>query len=180
MIQINNFLSGYEAFREYCDNLDYSGVENPADGVFYPGVSLEIPENIQQEVKSRIERAMDKEVSINAIFLRLSTKGMFAPHQAHHDGIMGQYSLMLYLNRPEHCMGGTSFVRHISGDDLARWEIDHSDPTKWEITDLCVMEPNKACIFNAELMHRAEPIGGFGDSPENGRLVLTAFFNEHP
>ena len=42
---------------------------------------------------------------------------------------------------------------------------------------MAFMEENKACVFDAYRMHRSEPIGGFGDNNENGRLVMVAFFD---
>lgn len=182
-MQIDNFLDDYPLFRHHCNYLNYEGIHNPVDGVFYPGISLDIPDDIKQEVKIKLEHEFG-EVSINFMFLRLSTKDTKAPHQSHTDDTMGNKSLMLYLNREEDCAGGTSLVTHENGlcatptneEDLAVWEEDHSKPEKWSITNLCEMAPNKACIFDARLMHRAEPVGGFGENEKDGRLVLTAFF----
>ena len=57
------------------------------------------------------------------------------------------------------------------------WNEDHSKPDKWQIMDMCQMKPNRALIFEAGKMHRAEPIGGFGSDEKDGRLVLTCFFD---
>lgn len=181
MIRIDDFLADFDSFRDYCNSLDYAGVTNPADGVFYPGVSLAIPGEIADEVREKIERIEGVPVSIRAIFLRLSTRGMEAPHQAHTDAIMGKKSFMLYLSEGE---GGTALVRHVSGmdrtpvdeDHRLLWERDTNTPDAWQITDICEMRPNRACIFDADLMHRAEPVGGFGENSLDGRLVLTAFY----
>lgn len=185
-LTIQNFLSDFESFRAICDNLDYEGVTNPADGVFYPGVSLSIPADIQAEVKQKIEGHLGCPIVVNAMFVRLSKTGTYAPHQAHTDIVMGQKSFMLYLNRQADCLGGTALVKHESGmdrtptdlDSFNLWQEDHSSPDKWTVEEMCDMEQNKACIFDANLMHRAHPIGGFGHDNRTGRLVLTAFFNE--
>ena len=65
----------------------------------------------------------------------------------------------------------------ISEKQLKVWEQDHSNPEAWSIMDMCQMKPNRALIFEAGKMHRAEPIGGFGRGPKDGRLVLTCFFD---
>ena len=118
--------------------------------------------------------------------MRLSPQFTVAPHQAHTDTLMGNFSLMLYLNRLEDCEGGTSFVIHkealidsspINDKQLKVWQRDTNTPEAWQIKDVSQMIPNRACIFDANLMHRAEPIGGFGDNSQNARLVLTAFYD---
>lgn len=182
---VDNFLDDWPSFRGYCDKLTYEDVENPADNVAYPGISLAIPTAIEAEVIKRAEYFMGS-ITPNFMFLRLTTEGMDCPHQAHTDASMGDYSLMLYMNRIEDCIGGTSLVAHkecglfeqpINEKQLKIWEEDHSKKDKWQITNICSMRPNRAFIFDAKLMHRAEPVGGFGDSSLDGRLVLTMFFN---
>ena len=184
-MEISNFLDDFNAMRDHCDSVAFDGMVNPVDGVFYHGVSLDIPESVRLEVIKNLEALEDSEVKVNAMFLRLSLEGVIAPHQAHTDSTMGIKSLMLYLNRPEDCYGGTALVEHENGmycnpiGDVQEliWRRDTNKPDKWKVTELCRMEPNKAFIFDANLMHRAEPVGGFGDSPINGRLVLTAFYD---
>lgn len=164
----------FEHLRTHCDKLDYSGVVNPADNVLYPGISIEIPE-ITMQFLGRPKYA----------FLRLSLEGIPTPHQAHTDMLMGHRSLMFYVNRPEHCRGGTSLVQHketgmyrnpVNSAEEALWKQDTNNPDMWEVYEMAEMVPNRAVLFDAELMHRAEPIGGFGTDAKNGRLVLTAFY----
>lgn len=173
-IIIDDFLPDFDDWRAWADKQRYAPVVNPADGVEYPGICKEVP---TFGTRMRLEAIMQHPVKINAAFMRLSLAGVQVPHQAHHDALMGQYSLMLYLNRAEHCQGGTSLVRHVSGDDLAHWERDTNRPEMWSVYSLCEMRPNRAFIFRADLMHRAEPVGAFGTDPTNGRLVYTAFFD---
>lgn len=183
--EIPDFLDDFQAMRAHCDSLDYEGIHNPNDDVFYPGVTIDIPAEVKQEVIGKTEASVGAKIKPNFMFLRMSMQGTYAPHQAHTDSVMGKKSLMLYLNRAEDCLGGTSFVKHESGMDrdpedlngLHLWREDHSNASKWEVVEMCPMEENKACIFDADLMHRAEPIGGFGHTPKDGRLVLTMFFD---
>lgn len=179
---IDHFLPDLQGWREWADTATYEDVVNPLDGVSYPGICKDVP---AYGTRKRLESVMGSAVRINTIFTRLSLAGVPVPHQAHTDAVMGQFSLMVYLNRAEHCRGGTSLVRHVNGMDRnpldeeqrMTWERDTNIPEMWKPYSMCNMQPNRAFIFQADLMHRAEPIGGFGDSPENGRLVLTAFFD---
>lgn len=171
---IDGFLPDFDDFRAWADTQLYAPVVNPADGVEYPGICANVP---TWGTRQRLESIFGQPVKINTAFMRLSLEGVQAPHQAHNDALMGQYSLMLYLNRAEHCQGGTSLVRHASGDDMAHWETDHSKPEMWRVYSMCEMRPNRAFIFRAELFHRAEPVNGFGRDATDGRLVYTCFFD---
>jgi hypothetical protein len=186
MYVVDSFIPSFDSLRAHADSVDYQGVRNPVDGVVYPGISTDIPASVKEEVICATSTILSTAISPNAIFTRLSLADVPVPHQAHTDSTMGQWSLMLYLNRPEHCKGGTSLVRHRTtgmlsdprgAAELAIWKTDTNKPEAWEIVQLVPMRPNRAFLFPSHRMHRAEPIGGFGDSPKNGRLVLTMFFN---
>lgn len=173
---IDSFHPEYEQLRELADVCDYRDVVNPDDGVIYPGIcpmeDLGIAELLAQ--------AIGRPVSINKQFLRLSLAGCEPPHWAHHDGVMGDYSLMLYLCRPEHCKGGTALLEHVQhGLDVPEdiWRRDTNRRERWQVTSTCPMASNRAFIFRSGLWHAAMPFGGFGQDAYDGRLVLTAFFS---
>lgn len=179
---VDDFLDDFAGWRAWADTLDYVSIENPADSVSYPGIFKEMP---TWGLTKRLSAVMRAEVRLKALFMRLSLKGVPVPHQAHNDAVMGDYSLMIYMNRREHCSGGTELVRHAEGMDgvprnaieLNTWQNDTNRSEMWTAYSQCEMRPNRAFIFDASLMHRAIPIGGFGTDATNGRLVMTAFFN---
>lgn len=173
---IDDFLSAdvFNMLRKHCDTLSYAGVTNPVDGVLYPGISVDIPQAV------RLYFGQPK-----FLFMRLSLAGVPVPHQAHTDTLMGELSMMFYLNRQEHCQGGTSLVRHKATgmvsdpqtpEEEVIWKRDTNKPAAWEIYEMAEMQPNRVVVFPAKLMHRAEPLGGFGNNAKNGRLVMTAFY----
>lgn len=179
-------LPDWEGLREHCDGLDYTGVRNPSDGVVYPGISVDIPKDVTTFISWHLERFFNKPVTIRKQFFRITTEDLpTAPHQAHTDAIEGTYAFMVYMNRPEHCAGGTSILKHVTGwqgnpiDEMqqAQWERDTNRPDMWRIIDMCPMKSNRAFLVRAGVMHRAEPIGGFGKTAEDGRLVLITFFD---
>lgn len=182
MIIIDGFLSNFESFQKYAHSAEYGLITNPEDGVGYPDISIDIPDEVTLEILRRLRSLFPfSEIYAKAIFMRLSKEGVKAPHYAHTDSIMGTHSLMLYINPGD---GGTAFLRHESGmteepknqDEYELWQRDMNVLDKWERIDFCPIKPNRACIFQANQFHSAEPYGGFGNSPENGRLVLTIFF----
>lgn len=173
---LDDFLPDFAGWRAWADGLKFAPERNPVDGVEYPGICTAVPTH---GTRVRLSAIMGRPVQLHALFLRLSLEGVHVPHQAHHDADMGDFSLMLYLNRPEHCRGGTSLLEHVSGvdPDVDTWKRDTNRPEQWRVVSLCQMVPNRAFVFRSRLWHRAEPIGGFGTDSANGRLVLTGFFS---
>lgn len=106
------------------------------------------------------------------------------------------WSGILYLSRDEDSRGGTDFFRHIrtnsdrapvykeefeargysSFDEMHAdiIEKDSVDDSKWERTTSVPMKFNRLVLLRPWLWHTAGP--GFGDCPENGRLVYLMFF----
>lgn len=185
---VDDFLPNFDEIRFYADIAPYSDIENPIDKVTYPDICLFIPIPLINLINKRLDEVEGRDVSIHSTFMRLSKKGAPCPHQAHTDLSMGQKSLMLYLNNEEDIPdgAGTSFLQHkelgidshpFLTENIEVVQRDANTPEVWDVVELCEMRPNRACIFDAELFHRAEPIGGFGDNRKNGRLVLTAFYS---
>lgn len=172
---IDDFHPDFEGLRELADVLDYDDVVSPVDGVIYPGIA-----RIEDlGVRELLEEAMHRTVKVNHQFLRLSPAGTYPPHWAHHDAIMGRYTLILYMSRAEVCKGGTSVLEHLEYENVPHeiWERDYGRPEQWRVISECPMVPNRAFIFRSSLMHAALPFGGFGRDAIDGRLVLTAFFS---
>jgi hypothetical protein len=159
---------------------------NDVDSIFYPGVSDKIPEEIKREIQAKLEDLLGISVKMNFVFMRLSVSGVDCPHEVHTDASMGNLSLMLYLNRINDCLGGTSFVRHVetgatsnpvNEKQMKVWKNDCNNFYAWQMVDCVEMFPNRGVIFDASKFHRALPVGGFGKDAKDGRLVLTVFFD---
>ena len=181
---VDDFLPEFDRVRALADVADYQPYISPVDGVEYPFISS-APDFISELVYGGITKIMGLPINIRHVFFRASPDGVHVPNQVHNDSSMGEYSLMVYMNRREDCIGGTSFLRHkemgfdrntVCDEELEAALRDRNNPDKWVVTMTCPMETNRAIIFSAELMHRAEPVGGFG-SGSGARVVLTAFFD---
>ena len=184
-IIIDDFIGGFEAYRDILDSHIFSGVQSPVDGVFYKGVSADIPQHIADNIKANLDLYYEN-VEIKYQFVRISQEGIFAPHGAHNDASMSTHSCRLYLNRTEDCAGGTSFVSHVdegmpygpeNDEQLKAWQLDSSNENKWNIDEIATMKPNRAVMFESDRMHRSEPVGGFGRTTKDARLVLVTFFD---
>ena len=169
--------------------MSYAGVTNPEDGVFYKGVSVEVENRLQAEYVYKLSKLFGREIHINYMFFRLSVASNDAPYQTHTDAVMGTHVAIVYINDLDGCEGGTELVRHIDTGldynpidekELALWEEDQNKPDKWDRVELAEMKPNRMVLFDAAIMHRSLPIGGYGSDINTGRIVLTCFFSVHP
>lgn len=184
MVVIDDFLPEFDELQKYAKTAAFTDVVNEADGVTYPLICADIPTHLKFAIYSALEKHLHAPVS-PTIFMRRSPAGVHCPHQVHSDLSMGDYSLMLYLNDESDCRGGTSFLSHRSlgiayhpelPEAVAVVEADQNNAPAWKVREVVTMKPNRAVIFDAARLHRAEPVGGFGDAPENARVVLTCFF----
>ncbi|WP_315809456.1 DUF6445 family protein [Pseudomonas sp. C9-3] len=184
MLIIDNFLTQFADLQAYAFDAKYQDEVNDIDGVTYPQICRDIPRAIREEVLQRLALIKGAPVTDYTMFLRRSPAGVHCPHQVHSDNSMGVFSFMLYLNRPEHCQGGTSMVRHLEtgvafaperAEFLDAIRADQNTPDAWAIVQMIDMVPNRGAVFEANTLHRAEPVGGFGEGAE-GRVVLTCFF----
>lgn len=182
---ISDFFPNFDEVRAQLDELDYSAAVNPYDNVEYQGICTEIPQSIKNHVYSAINHFFGRFPDNTNLFLRLSTEGVTVPHQAHNDESMGNWAMMIYVNRPEHCAGGTEFIDHVDHpmangptDDagVEVWKRDNNDKNKWMVIDTVKMGSNKALVFPAKRMHRAVDPVSFGTTPKDGRLLLICFF----
>ena len=173
----DDFIESYDYFRSFCDTAQYKDTVNPYDKFTYPGVCMQAPfEVIQYSLVKAIGHA-------NLIHgaLRLSTQGVRAPYHVHADDFMGgQYTVIVYLSRPDHCQGGTAFMKHKATGHLygtqGGWEQDESNREAWTTDFICPMRSNRALIFDSRLLHCAEPMDGFGKDAADGRLVFVGVF----
>lgn len=166
-------VSGY--FQDYL---------SPWDGVTYPGINTTIPTWIRSRLLRHLQDITDDTVEIKALFARVTTEGLNAPHKVHSDKIMGHYSAHLYLSTDWPLGSGTSFWQHVTegafhtdATDVARVAKDANDLTQWQIKFLASGRFNRLVVHDARLWHCAEPIGGWGSDAEDGRVVMTCFFN---
>jgi len=185
--KIDNFLSNFTEFRGYASSLSYEGTINPLDGIVYPGINVEIPNHVTEEVLNALYRLYNTKVHLAIpLCLRLSTEGVAAPNKVHTDSMMSQFNFILYMTDSlpgVEC--GTQTMRHVTGmtsnpvDEVeqAIFDRDCKDDSKWEVVTHYQMKANTAVIIPSYLYHQAVPVNGFGTDASNGRLVLLGFFN---
>lgn len=180
MIIKDDFISSFNSLKKHVSTLDFNKEVNGVDGAVYPAISFEIPNVVKAEFIKNIETEVGFKINPLLVFLRANPLGEKEPYQAHNDLNMGKYTCILYLTDK----GGTSFLEHIQTgmskndpDFIDEWFSDCNDYDKWNITDYCPMKPNRALLFDAELMHRGEPCEGYGKGNKS-RMIMVCFYDK--
>ena len=179
---IDDFLKSFAELKRHAASAEFTDRVNDADGVTYPHICDDIPTAVGDEIFDSLSTIMRGEIYGATTFMRRSPEGVPCPQEVHHDISMGRYSLMLYLT--EHDKAGTSFQAHRRtgigyAPELPEFTsivaADVNNRDAWVETDFVAAVENRALIFDAAKMHRAEPIGGVGQG-SSARTVLTCFF----
>lgn len=176
---VSNFLDSFNELSIHTKSVKFNEEVNVVDGAIYPAITLDIPEHIKTEFKQKIEKEKGFEISVNVMFLRANPKCASEPYQAHNDLNMGDYTCILYLTE----IGGTAFVSHketgfnVNDNKYAKeWLRDCNDFDAWNIDSFCEAKQNRALLFDAEKMHRGEPVEGSGNG-SSARMIMVCFFN---
>lgn len=178
----DHFFRDIEATRARILDGEFVDIANPFDGAVYPAIRSDIPAEVAHEMASGIEFFMGRPPVIKAIFSRATYEGLVAENKIHSDVVMGTYAAHAYLSREWPAGAGTSFWTNKTAGMLHKPSLDVSTIRTNHIEDwdrylLVQAAFNRMVIHRGDAWHLAEPIGGWGKTPEDGRLVLTAFFD---
>ena len=153
------------------------------DGEMYKRVSdATIP-----EVVDALNTAMGRPVDLLGMGYRLNYAGELPNHAIHSDLGWGTYAAVVYLSDPpEGQTSGTAFWRHHTGWDrckkgeesvLVDVINDWDNKEAWTQTAFVPSVFNRAAIYRSELFHSRWPFTAYGTGPDDGRLIVVAFFN---
>lgn len=153
------------------------------DGEMYKRVcDMEVP-----EVVEAINTAMGREVEMLGMGYRLNYNNELPNHSIHSDIGWGTYAAVVYLSTaPDGEYSGTAFWKHHTGWDRCRageesvlTDVinDWDNEDAWEQTVFVPSVFNRAVIYRSELFHSRFPFAAYGSGPDDGRLIVVAFFN---
>lgn len=177
----DNFFRDIGAVRDGVLSMPFGDVVNQQDGLVYPGISAPPPAAVV-ELRNGVEFLLGRDIEPRTVFCRATYGGMVASNKIHSDLIMGTYAAHVYLS-PEWPTGaGTSFfankklgMRHRS--DVPPERVRPNHPEDWERYCSVQAKLNRLLVHRGDAWHLAEPVGGWGSSPADGRLVITMFFD---
>jgi hypothetical protein len=197
-VMIDDFVANPSELRKQALGLGYDPTFKKGN---YPGLTseraLQIP-GLDDHVSKVIGAPVTGAPGTLHGHCRLTLKGDRGRSGVHIDPTF--YSGILYLSRAEDCRGGTDFYRHKPtgldrvpestdaicaagyGDINALVEgvvnTDTLKPARWERSFTAPMRFNRLILFSPWMFHNSA--AGFGDRPENGRLVYLMFFARRP
>jgi len=193
-IMIDDFLANPEHARASALRLGYD--RGLKDGN-YPGVlsnqPLVIP-GLEEAVGEVLGHTLKPAPGTSHNHCRITLRNEKGASGVHVDPCF--YSGILYLSLAQDCRGGTDFFRHrrtgldrvvtdqdalaaigyTNPNQLIEEVVNHDTlkPAKWEKSFTAPMRYNRLILFSPWLFHNSGP--GFGDGPENARLVHLMFF----
>lgn len=148
-----------------------------------------LPQGFDQAIAGLVGERLAPPASPNAFHghFRITLAGETGRYHVHVDPSGLAWVGVVYLSLPGDCSGGTAFYRHRAlGSDRtpteqaqldrlgvasipALLQRDGPDPAAWEHLMTVPMRFNRAIFYRPWLWHSAGP--GFGDRPENARLI---------
>lgn len=154
------------------------------DGVTYPNIA-KLPDSVMDEIEENLRLIVGPRFTHVLSFARYSFADTKPPHWAHSDYNIAQFLGLIYLNDDaESFNAGTAVLRHKEFKFETHPEsefhkqilLHHANSRdEWEITFECPGRFNRLFILNAALVHAA--MGEYGKSRDDGRLVISVFFN---
>lgn len=192
LLQFDDFAPDIEAVRDAVINGEFSTQTGP-DGGIYTGISqYQVP-----QWHERIAEVLGCPIIPQISAFRLNLKGELPHSWVHSDDICASYASVLYLNTPAQCYGGTAFWRHKTlGIDhlpspaaLAEMGVevspfyqamtrDWKDLSLWEQIGVVPMQFNRFITYPTCAFHSRFPFEGFGEGPQDGRLIWVCFYDK--
>lgn len=182
---IDNFFKDPLSIREELLKGLFTDYQSDWDAVVYPGIQYAIPQAIKDEYIKELEKLIGFSIDPKTIFAReTSNRVAPAPNYLHSDRIMSQFSAHVYISLDWPRDSGTAFWKHkVYGDresehtNIPQFILDVQELPKWSLVELAQGKFNRCLVHDSTLYHSAEPYGGWGNNAEDGRVVLTCFFN---
>ena len=173
----------FEWLRAYAYGLEYRDVVAPYDGVTYRNIGLPVPAVACDLMAVQLTWLLGYKVIPKYAAFRWSPRGSIPPQWAHSDLEVATYGMFVFINPGpfatvllEHRASGMR-IHPSSLDELEIWKRDHNSVDAWREVARFEAAPNRAIILRSELMHAALPREGYGETIEDGRLILLSFFD---
>lgn len=188
---LDDFLPDPVAFREQALKEKFYDIRGP-DGEMYRNINVR-PSN---ELESLMSARLGKQVKCGYSLLRVNFAGELPNHAIHTDNGYDQFAAILYLSRPEDCVGGTAFWRHKQygwtnwpglvemrrtcqkpEKIISQLQRESNDETAWKQMHIAEMKFNRMIVYPTDQFHSRFPFPAFGATMEDARLIWVGFFS---
>ena len=188
----DNFLPNPLEVREDILSKGFPDVVSPVDGLTYRHIQVRPPQEFNHLLSEAVGRPVIQSHSLG----RINYAGELPNNAIHSDDSYFDFAVVLYLNLPHQCKGGTAFWRNkrldmvrnptdaeirMIGKSPRRFReqlnTEWNRPEAWEQFDVSEMEFNRAVIYSTRIFHSRFPFEAFGSDPHTGRLIWVSFFN---
>jgi hypothetical protein len=174
---VDDFLPWAGDFRQSALAAEYGPLSYGSE--VYERMSITGPRE-ESLVRPHIERVVGFQIAPVASYWRLSgigeSTGMGFDWRVHADDSIAAYSCVLHLSAPGLERGGTVFWTPLDEDRVVSL-TDFTDPSMWHMDLMVNMRFNRGILFDARMVHSAQPIAGWGETTDGSRLVWACFFN---
>ena len=185
---VDDFFTDPEYIRSEVLQKEHTDLTSPIDNITYHGINMGVPHHINVAMRIALRRLFGKEIKVKYCFSRLRTSRMKpTPNNIHSDRTMSQYAAHIYLSEVWPDGSGTSFWKNKQYDmeeDVGLTEeqaetirAQTNDRSYWTLTNRVAGKYNRFIVHDSTLFHSADPFEGFGDNINDGRLVVTMFFD---
>ena len=177
VVVIDDFFPNFERVRNHAILSEFYDWQAP-DGEIYKRISMLHVPDMLDTLTNNVGG-----VQIQLSGYRLNYEGEPPNQSIHADLGVSSHVIVVYLNDGE---SGTAFWEHtetkateINFGDVELFEQIKDDFEKSEAWTQILVVPakkNRAVIYRSNLFHSRYPFEAFGSTPEDGRLIATAFF----
>jgi hypothetical protein len=176
LIVIDDFYSNPDSVRNFALSQEFSVKGN------YPGNRTK--PFFTDDVKQAIEHYMGFAGKITDTFIKdgQGYTGAFQLTTANdrtwiHSDSYNMWAGVCYLTPDAPYTGGTGLFRHRASGEHSKTTQDYEgyDYTKYDLFDRIGNKYNRLILYRGDLFHAS--LDYFGDTPDNGRLFQTFFFN---
>ncbi len=179
IVVIDGFYQDPDKIREEALKMDFGVSGNYPGKRTTPLTEGDVREFLEGILDIKIDKMSWESGEYTGAYQYVTAKETTWVHADRHS----DFSCVVYLHPNPSENSGTSLYTHKETGSMSYHdnegevlEGDGDRPEKWIRRDTVGNVYNRAVIFRGDLWHAADDY--FGDSPENGRLFQTFFFNE--
>lgn len=186
----DNFIPDADALRADVLAKSFETVKDPA-GLEYTGIQFRDPKEFEKEIGELVQFP----VKVRHSVARINYKGELPENAIHPDLYMGEFAGILYLTPPDSRTGTAFWLNKAFGHSevaTTKWLEEHGIEEEkyvntlrhqancaadWHLGGFIAAKLGRFITYPTKRFHSRYPFAGFGDKPENARLIIAIFYD---